>query len=143
MNCSKNVQFYILPQFLKSKYTSWSVLFWGSQDNVSCVCADFIANANENAFLTDSYGESLTEVPATPPPTAINPTGNLASGYCFYCFAHIFHFVISPFLSSPHQFKFYIYLLLIYINCVGELNKSPCVHCKQCCRVPQCGTYVY
>ncbi|XP_027022886.1 double-strand-break repair protein rad21-like protein 1 [Tachysurus fulvidraco] len=35
---------------------------------------DFIANAKENALLTDSYGESPTEVPATPPPTAINPT---------------------------------------------------------------------
>ncbi|KAF4070524.1 hypothetical protein AMELA_G00286320 [Ameiurus melas] len=35
---------------------------------------DLIANANENAFLTDSYGESSTEVPATPPPTAINTT---------------------------------------------------------------------
>ncbi|KAG7332136.1 hypothetical protein KOW79_003970 [Hemibagrus wyckioides] len=35
---------------------------------------DFIANANENALLTDSYGESPTEIPATPPPTAINPT---------------------------------------------------------------------
>ncbi|KAK3540222.1 hypothetical protein QTP70_028418 [Hemibagrus guttatus] len=35
---------------------------------------DFISNANENALLTDSYGESPTEIPATPPPTAINPT---------------------------------------------------------------------
>ncbi|KAI5094785.1 RAD21 cohesin complex component like 1, partial [Silurus meridionalis] len=35
---------------------------------------DFITNANENALLTDSYSESPAEVPATPPPTAINPT---------------------------------------------------------------------
>ncbi|KAM9475624.1 double-strand-break repair protein rad21-like protein 1 [Clarias gariepinus] len=35
---------------------------------------DFIANGNESALLTDSFGESPVEVPATPPPTAINPT---------------------------------------------------------------------
>ncbi|KAF5907306.1 double-strand-break repair protein rad21-like protein 1, partial [Clarias magur] len=37
---------------------------------------DFIANANESALLTDSFGESPVEVPATPPPTAINPTAS-------------------------------------------------------------------
>ncbi|XP_062854683.1 double-strand-break repair protein rad21-like protein 1 [Trichomycterus rosablanca] len=35
---------------------------------------DFIANANGNALLNKSYDESLNEVPATPPPTAVNTT---------------------------------------------------------------------
>ncbi|XP_036433940.1 double-strand-break repair protein rad21-like protein 1 [Colossoma macropomum] len=35
---------------------------------------EFIANANENALLTDSNGNSPYELPATPPPTAISVT---------------------------------------------------------------------
>ncbi|XP_017551737.1 double-strand-break repair protein rad21-like protein 1 [Pygocentrus nattereri] len=35
---------------------------------------EFIANANENALLTDSNGNSPYRLPATPPPTAINVT---------------------------------------------------------------------
>ncbi|MCJ8735302.1 hypothetical protein PDJAM_G00245260 [Pangasius djambal] len=38
---------------------------------------DLIANANENVLLTGSYGDS--KVPATPPPTAINPTATESS----------------------------------------------------------------
>ncbi|XP_072537174.1 double-strand-break repair protein rad21-like protein 1 [Salminus brasiliensis] len=35
---------------------------------------DFIVNANENSLLDDSSGNSTNELPATPPPTAINST---------------------------------------------------------------------
>ncbi|XP_066501011.1 double-strand-break repair protein rad21-like protein 1 isoform X2 [Hoplias malabaricus] len=35
---------------------------------------DFIANSNENTLLTDINEDSPDEVPATPPPTAINAT---------------------------------------------------------------------
>lgn len=52
---------------------------------------DLIANANENALLTDSYGESPADVPATPPPTAVNDTGNFCLFNLFFLF---FHYVI-------------------------------------------------
>lgn len=86
-----------MPQPLKSKYISWFALFWESVLKTMFLVSDLIANSNENTLLTDSFGES-PEVPATPPPTAINPTGNNRFLSCFFFIVlPFFHFVLSPF----------------------------------------------
>lgn len=80
------------------------------------VCQDFIANTTDDAVVPDIFDETPNELPATPPPTAVNAAGN--DGTCLYIFA--LYYILA--FETDEQAT--MLMLMVYLSAYFIVVKS-------------------
>lgn len=106
--------------FLKS-LKLWSPIY--VDFSLFVVCQDFIANTTDDAVVPDIFDETPNELPATPPPTAVNAAGN--DGTCLYIFA-LYYILAFETDEQATMLMLMVYLsaYFIVVKSFGHMHKQ-------------------